>query len=159
MDETGAVASTGSYTFNPNETMAVPPNETMAVPPNETMAVASTGSYTFNPDDTNYGNVYMEKARGRILFAISEMNTTRKGYNAVANMFRTNESTGDIAPTLRGIAYLEALKQIVTRFENEPANLGDYSTTSNFFGRSQKAFGGRRKRKSSNKTKKTNKKK
>jgi hypothetical protein len=109
---------------------------------------------SFDPSDPNYGNTYMEKARGRILLAISEMNTTRKGFNAVANLVRTNESTGDAAKTLRGIAYLEALKQIVSTFQAEPDKLGDYSVTSNFFGTSVKAFGGRRKRKSSKKTNK-----
>jgi len=136
---------------------SAPVNETMAFEPvASTGAVASTGNYTFDPSDSNYGKDFMEKARGGILFSISEMNTTRKGYNAVANVFRKNENTSDFAPTLRGIAYLEALKQIVKKFENKPAELGDYSTASNLFGFSKKAFGGRRKRKSA---KKTNKKK
>lgn len=109
-------------------------------------------TYSYDAADETYGKTYMEKARGMILLAISEMNTTRKGLNAITNTFRTNESTGDNAKGLRGAAYIAALRDIITTFENSPEKLGDYSVSSNFFGFSQKAFGGRRKRKSAKKT-------
>jgi hypothetical protein len=104
----------------------------------------------YSPNDATYGAVYMEKARGRILFAISEMNTTRKGLNAVSNIFSTNTSTtGDEANTLRGAAYREAMTQIL---KEDDKTLGDYSTVSNALDITKKSFGGKRKRKNVKKT-------
>jgi hypothetical protein len=82
----------------------------------------------FNPG-SKYGQVYMEKARGRVLFAISEMNTTRKLLN-FATGATYYESSGDQADpaVLRGVAYKEALMEILSL---DDAALGNYSVTGN----------------------------
>jgi len=87
----------------------------------------------YDPANNLYGSVYMEKARGRILAAISEMNTTRKGLNSVLGWGKSSQAQTDTlanAKALRGAAYKEALKQIMG-MPND--TLGDYSVVSNAF--------------------------
>ena len=83
----------------------------------------------FQLDSKPYGNVYMQKARGRILFIISEMNTTRKFANLFGNLLTsyTDEEKKSLS-TNRGAAYREALMEILTL---DDATLGSYSVTSN----------------------------
>ena len=81
----------------------------------------------YQPGSTPYGYVYMQKARGRILFVISEMNTTRKLLNFVSNPFSGNQDPNALA-TMRGAAYKEALMEILTL---DDATLGSYSVTRN----------------------------
>jgi hypothetical protein len=83
----------------------------------------------FQPDSKPYGNVYMQKARGRILFIISEMNTTRKFANLFGNLLTsyTDEEKKSLS-TNRGAAYREALMEVLTL---DDATLGSYSVTSN----------------------------
>jgi hypothetical protein len=112
----------------------------------------------FDPKSSSYGNVYMQKARGRILFVISEMNTTRKLLNIVS------VSNDQSFPEKRGAAYREALMEILTL---DDATLGSYSVTSNaltdnYLTRSIGSMftrkGGKRSRKSIRKTRKRSKK-
>lgn len=84
----------------------------------------------YEPANQMYGSVYMEKARGRVLAALSEMNTTRKGLNSFLSMGKGNEATLGDAKALRGAAYKEALNQIL-KMPDE--TLGDYSVMSNAF--------------------------
>jgi hypothetical protein len=124
--------------------------------------IAANKKYAdFDPNSTPYGNVYMQKARGRILFVISEMNTTRKFANLVSNPFTNNK---DSLPTKRGAAYREALMEILTL---DDATLGSYSVTGNLltdnvltrsFGSMFNRKGGKRSRKSIRKTRKRSKK-
>lgn len=119
--------------------------------------IAQNKKYTnFDPNSTPYGNVYMQKARGRILFVISEMNTTRKLLNIGSN--------DQSLPEKRGAAYREALMEILTL---DDATLGSYSVTSNaltdnYLTRSIGSMftrkGGKRSRKSIRKTRKRSKK-
>ena len=102
-----------------------------------------------------YGRVYMEKARGRVLAILSEMNTTRKGLNSFLSLGKGNEDTLGNAKALRGAAYKEALSQIMGMPDE---TLGDYSTMSNAFRGSnfftQTAGRRRRRRKSGKRTRK-----
>jgi hypothetical protein len=108
----------------------------------------------YEPANPMYGSVYMEKARGRVLAVLSEMNTTRKGLNTFLSMGKGNESTLANAKALRGAAYKEALKQIMSMPTD---TLGDYSVVSNAFRRSNyftQRGGRRRRRKNGKKTRK-----
>ena len=106
----------------------------------------------------------MQKARGRILFVISEMNTTRKLLNFVSNPLSGNQDPNALA-TMRGAAYREALMEILTL---DDTTLGSYSVTSNaltdnYLTRSigsmfTRKNGGKRSRKSIRKTRKRSKK-